>query len=299
MKQASQEKQAESNEQAIIQSWQDRALAYQQFAEQWSLFPRLASRLVDLIPASFSGIVIDLAAGTGLVSACLLQRYPPACVYLVEPAEAMLALALPQLGERVIGYAQLRAEEIGTLSIQADVILCSVAMHLIDEAQVFPGIARCLKPDGLFIFNLWWHSWEPTAHINPGPQWRAVLEQSLREFAEQPESDEPPAPLPAPSQPRLRTLNEMTQAAQQAGLTIVQTYTDTDHVPLRFFIEFSAMSTSFLGQLAPARRAAILQHACIRASQTVEIKTTRFVLQRSSSELDTLCNQPANKKYLN
>ena len=155
-------------------------------------------------------------------------------------------------------------------------------MHLIDEGQVFPGIAQCLKPDGLFIFNLWWHSWEPTAHINPGPQWRAVLEQSLTEFAEQAESDEPPVLLPAPSQPRLRTLRGMLQAAQLAGLKIVQTATDTDHVPLRFFIEFSAMSASFLRQLSPARRTAVLQHACARATRTVAIQTTRFVLQPSS-----------------
>ena len=282
MKPASQEKPAEGNEQEIIQSWQDRASAYQQFTEQWSLFPQLANRLVDLIPVPFSGTAIDLAAGAGLVSACLLQRHPHAHVYLVEPAEAMLALALPQLGDRVIGHTQLRAEDIGTVSIQADVILCSVAMHLIDEVQVFPGIAQCLKPDGLFIFNLWWHSWEPAAHINPGPQWRAVLEQSLTEFAEQAESDEPPVLLPAPSQPRLRTLRGMIQAAQLAGLKIVQTATDTDHVPLRFFIEFSAMSASFLRQLAPARRTAVLQHACARATRTIAIKTTRFVLQRSS-----------------
>jgi hypothetical protein len=146
--------------------------------------------------------------------------------------------------------------------------------------QVFPGIARCLKPDGLFLFNLWWHSWEPTGHLNPGPQWRAVLEQALAELAE---SGEPAMPLPPSSQPRIRTLSGLTQAAQQAGLTIVQTYTDTDHVPLRFFIEFSAMSASFLGQLSSARRAAVLQHACARASQTVEIKTSRFVLQRTAS----------------
>lgn len=289
MKHASQEKPLEGNEHAIVQSWQDRARVYQQFTEQWSLFPQLADRLVDLIPVPFSGMAIDLAAGAGLVSTCLLQRHANVHVYLVEPAEAMLALALPPLGERVIGHAQLRAEEIGTVSIQADVILCSVAMHLMDETQVFPGIAQCLKPDGLFIFNLWWHSWEPTAHINPGPQWRAVLEQSLTEFAEQTEQagqaelDEPPVLLPAPSQPRLRTLSEMSQAAEQAGLTILQTYTDTDQVPLRFFIEFSAMSDSFLGQLSRLRRAAVLRHACARASQTVGIKTTRFVLQRCSS----------------
>ena len=278
-----QDQQERRDEQEIIQSWQDRARAYQQFTEQWSLFPQLANRLVDLIPVPFSGTAIDLAAGAGLVSACLLQRHPHARVYLVEPAEAMLALGLPQLGDRVIGHAQLRAEEIEHLSIQVDVVLCSVAMHLIDEARVFPRVAQCLKPDGLFIFNLWWHSWEPTAHINPGPQWRAVLEQALTELAERDELDEPPVPLPPPAQPRIRTLTGLTQAAQQAGLTIVQTYTDTDHVPLRFFLEFSAMSASFLGQLSPARRAAVLQRAGARATQTVAIKTTRFVLQRSSS----------------
>lgn len=279
MKHASQEKHAPRNEHEIIQSWQDRAHAYQQFTKQWALFPQLANRLVDCIPGPFRGTAIDLAAGAGLVSVCLLQRHANAQIYLVEPAEAMLALGLPQLGGRVIGHAQLRAEEIEQLSIQADVILCSVAMHLIDEARAFHGVTQCLKPNGLFLFNLWWHSWELTAHINYGPQWRAVLEQALTELAE---PDEPAAGLPPPAQPRIRTLSGLTQAAQHAGLTIVQTYTDTDYVPLRFFIEFSAMSASFLGQLSPARRAAVLQQACTRASQTVALKTTRFVLQRTA-----------------
>lgn len=283
MKEPSAEKPSRINELAIIRGWQDRAHVYQQFTERWSLFPQLANRLVDLIPAPFSGTVIDLATGAGLVSVSLLQRHSHAHVYLVEPAEAMLTLALPLLGDRVIGHAQLRAEEIRTLSIQADVILCSAAMHLIDEGQVFRGIAQCLKRDGFFIFNLWWHSWEPTAYINPGPRWRAVLEQSLKEFAESAESDELPVLLSVSSKPRLRTLCGMTEAAEQAGLTIVQTYTDTDHVPLRFFIEFAAMSASFQGHLAPAQRTAVLQHACTQANQMVEIKTTRFVLRRSSS----------------
>ena len=259
----------------VIQSWQDRAQAYQTITERYPLFGQLSERLVDLLPAAFSGTLIDLAAGTGLSTECVLTRYPHAQVYLVEPAQAMLALALQRVGERISGHAQLAAEELGKLSVQADAVVCSAAMHLLDETQVFPQVASCLKPGGLFVFNLWWHSWEVTAHIDPGPCWRAVLEQALVECGELSEL------LPVPSRPRVRTRQGLSQAAEQAGLSIVRSIVDTDQLPLRFFIDFAAMSEAFLHTLTPSRRAAVLKRAQAGATQLVDIQTTRFVLRRN------------------
>ena len=76
-------------EQQIIHSWQERAQAYQAMTERYALFTHLSERLVDLLPMPFTGTVIDLAAGAGLSTACVLERHPGAQVYLVEPAQAM------------------------------------------------------------------------------------------------------------------------------------------------------------------------------------------------------------------
>lgn len=261
----------------VIQSWQDRARAYHVLTEHYPLFSQLSERLVDLLPASFTATLIDLAAGAGLSTECVLARYPHAQVYLVEPAQAMLALALQRVGKRISGHAQLTAEELGSLSVQADAVVCSAAMHLLDETQVFPQVARCLKLGGLFVFNLWWHSWEATAHIDPGPHWRAVLEQTLAEEGVAADA------LPVPSRPRVRTRQGLSRAAGEAGLSIVRTIIDTDRLPLRFFIDFAAMSEAFLNTLTPGRRDTVLKRAQTQATQLIDIQTTRFVLQRNTT----------------
>lgn len=266
----------DSREQQIIDSWQERARAYQELTERWSIFGRLAERLIDLLPSPLEGPVIDLAAGAGLLSARLLQRHPQAQVYLVEPAEAMLELAVRRIGNRSIGHAQVSATQMDRVPIRAGAVLCSAAVHLVDETAVFPSVARVLKPGGLFIFNLWWHSWESTAHIDPGPRWRALLEQAMAELGET-------ATLPAPTRPRIRTRHGFSQAGQRAGLDTIHTQTDTDRLPLGFFLDFTAMASDFLAYVSPSRRAMVLRAARARANAEVRIQTTRFVLQKRAA----------------
>ena len=267
----------DSREQQIIDSWQERARAYQELTERWSIFGRLAERLIDLLPSPVEGPLIDLAAGAGLLSARLLHRHPQAQVYLVEPAEAMLELAVRRIGSRSIGHARVSAAQLDRVPIRAGAVLCSAAAHLVDETEVFPSVARVLKPGGLFIFNLWWHSWEPTAHIDPGPRWRAVLEQAMAELGEA-------AALPAPSQPRIRTRHGFSRAGQGAGLDMLHTQTDTDRLPLGFFLDFTAMAPDFLADLSESRRAVVLRTARARANAEVRIQTTRFVLQKRGAD---------------
>lgn len=268
----------ETQEQQIIDSWQERACAYQGLTEHWSIFDRLADRLIDLLPSPVESPIIDLAAGAGLVSDRLLRRHPQARVYLVEPAEAMLRLAVQRVGDRSIGRAQVSAAQLDRVSIQAGAVLCSAAVHLVDETEIFPSVAQVLKPGGRFIFNLWWHSWEFTAHIDPGPRWRALLEQAMSELGES-------VALPAPARSRIRTHRGLSRAAQQAGLDMVHTQTDTDRLPLSFFLDFTAMSSDFLADLSPSRRAVVFQTARARAGAEVTIKTTRFVLQKRATRL--------------
>ena len=115
----------ETQEQQIIDSWQERARAYQGLTEHWPIFGRLADRLIDLLPSPVESPVLDLAAGAGLLSARLLQRHPQTRVYLVEPAEAMLELAVRRVGSRSIGHAQVSAAQLDRVSIRAGAVLCS------------------------------------------------------------------------------------------------------------------------------------------------------------------------------
>ena len=135
----------DSREQQIIDSWQERARAYQELTDRWSIFGRLAERLIDLLPSPVEGPIIDLAAGAGLLSARLLHRHPQAQVYLVEPAEAMLELAVRRVGSRSIGHARMSAAQVDRVPLRAGAVLCNAAVHLVDETAVFPSVARVLK----------------------------------------------------------------------------------------------------------------------------------------------------------
>ena len=135
----------DSREQQIIDSWQERARAYQELTDRWSIFGRLAERLIDLLPSPVEGPVIDLAAGAGLLSARLLQRHPQAQVYLVEPAEAMLELAVRRVGSRSIGHARMSAAQVDRVPLRAGAVLCSAAVHLVDETAGLSQRGSCAQ----------------------------------------------------------------------------------------------------------------------------------------------------------
>ncbi len=265
--------------QVIIQSWHERAAAYHHLIASWPIFSCLADRLIDLLPQPFQGSAIDLAAGSGLVTKRLLDRYPHAHVQLVEPAAAMLALARKQLGTRVASYSQLPAEEVGTLTTRADVVLCSAALHLLDEAKVFTGLACCLPPGGLFVCNLWWHSWEPTVGPDYTSVWQPLVEQALADL------NEPRGAWPQPSPLRVRTEAGIRAAAHAAQLTLETIITDTDTVTNRFFIDFAAMSATFLGHLSDSQRATVIARARERANTPVQVQSTRFVFRRETHSI--------------
>ena len=256
------------------QSWHERAAAYHRLIASWPIFSCLADRLIDLVPKPFHGTALDLAAGSGLVAERLLSRHPHAHVQLAEPAAAMLALARKQLGMRVSDYSQLPAEEVGTLATRADVVLCSAALHLLDEAKVFAGLTHCLKPGGLFVCNLWWHSWEPTVGPDYTSVWQPLVEQALADL------NKPRGAWPQPLPLRVRTEAGIRAAAHAAQLSLEQIITDTDTITNRFFIDFAAMSATFLAHLSASQRATVIAHARERANTPVQVQSTRFVFRR-------------------
>ena len=258
------------------QIWHERAAAYHHLIASWPIFSCLADRLIDRVPKPFHGTAIDLATGSGLVTERLLSRYPQAHVQLVEPAAAMLALARQQLGTRVSDYTQLPAEEVGTLTTRADVVLCSAALHLLDEAKVFTGLMRCLKPGGVFVCNLWWHSWEPTVGPDYTSVWQPLVEQTLSDL------NKPCGTWPQPLPARVRTEASIRAAAHAAQLSLDAIITDTDTITNRLFIDFAAMSATFLAHLSVSQRATVIARARERANTSVQVQSTRLVFRRET-----------------
>ncbi|MCW0214169.1 MAG: class I SAM-dependent methyltransferase [Pseudonocardia sp.] len=104
-----------------------------------------------LAPAGPDARVLDLAAGTGKLTACLLDR-AGLTVTAVEPDPAMLGRLrkdLPSVDARAGS-----AEDIPLDDASVDAVLVGQAMHWFDPARAFPEIARVLRPGGV-LAGLW------------------------------------------------------------------------------------------------------------------------------------------------
>jgi|GEM_PF-3447043 len=97
--------------------------------------------------------VADLGAGTGVSAQIILNAMSPgSCLSLIEPSKAMLEFARARLGDKA-NYINASAEELCASSF--DIIYAMNCWHLFpDHQQAALSIARALKPEGLFVFNL-------------------------------------------------------------------------------------------------------------------------------------------------
>jgi tRNA (cmo5U34)-methyltransferase len=108
---------------------------------------------VELIPQGSTN-VLDLGAGTGLLSAFVRARFPDAGLHLIDVSEAMLAKARQRLGEdaRVSYLVADYSEALEGRGYDAVVSALSIH-HLEDEAKrtLFGRIHEALKRGGVFV----------------------------------------------------------------------------------------------------------------------------------------------------
>lgn len=247
---------ADSKRQKIIASWSERARAYHSLTHRWPLFSHMAKRLIESLPLPRDDAdVLDLGSGVGLLSETLLQRSPRLKVQLCDPSPEMLKLSEDVLGERARGYHLKAAHELGALGLRFDGILCSAAFHLMDEKLVLPAISQALKPGGHFVCNLWGHSFNETAALDQGQDWRPVVTRALENLGFE------SLPWPLPSAPRRRTRDGLAEAARQAGLCLELCEIDEDQVSGAFTIDFLAMRERWPRELPPGGREEVLARA--------------------------------------
>ena len=97
-------------------------------------------------------LVLDLGAGTGLLSAHVRRAVPGARLHLVDGSEPMLAAARARLGD--VDRFELRDLAGGLPDGPFDAVVSSLAIHHLaddDKRALFERIARVLVPGGVFV----------------------------------------------------------------------------------------------------------------------------------------------------
>lgn len=122
-------------------------LLFQPYAED------LARRLSDLR----RGTLVELAAGTGVVTRAL-RRALPSDVRIVatDLNEAMLKVAAGRGSEPSVSFQQADAQKLPFSDGSADAIICQFGMMFVpDKSAAQREAARVLVPGGRFVFNVW------------------------------------------------------------------------------------------------------------------------------------------------
>jgi SAM-dependent methyltransferase len=260
-----------------IRVWEARAPAYDRLCRRWRTFSLLSSRLVDMLPSDLHGRVLDIGAGSGLTSELLLDRFPECESVLIEPSEAMLALARERLAGRRARFFAMGLDGAAVRELRAAAAISSAALHFLDFDQAFATLAQIIERDGHLAFNLWWHHWEDTAALQCMTGWQAVVEAACRE-AGLPPPAHPPYPVPIP-----KTRAELSDVSRKHGFRLRFEQCDKDLTPVAYGVEFLAMDPVWpVTGLGAVERQALLDRTNELAHGMLEpLVSTRFLFQRT------------------
>ncbi len=113
--------------------------------------------------------IVELAAGTGIVTRRLRDALPDDCDLLASDLNApMLAVAQAKFdAEESVGFETADATDLRFGDGEFDLVTCQFGvMFFPDKAKSYSEVQRVLKPGGNYVFNVW-GSWDknPYAEI--------------------------------------------------------------------------------------------------------------------------------------
>lgn len=121
------------------------------------IFAPYARDLVDRLAPLQPSHVLELAAGTGVVTRELAARLAPAASIVdTDLNQTTLEVAQAQATARPVEWRQADAMALPFADATFDAVVCQFgAMFFPDRAQAFAEARRVLRPGGTLLFNVW------------------------------------------------------------------------------------------------------------------------------------------------
>jgi SAM-dependent methyltransferase len=121
------------------------------------IFEPYAVDLAQRLVARPLGRVLEIAAGTGVVTRALANALPAnVSIVATDLNQAMLDQAAAIGTKRAVEWRQADAMQLPFEDNAYDAVICQFGvMFFPDKAKAFAEARRVLKPGGVFVFNVW------------------------------------------------------------------------------------------------------------------------------------------------
>jgi ubiquinone/menaquinone biosynthesis C-methylase UbiE len=121
------------------------------------LFEPYAAEMATRLKNVSAGRVLEVAAGTGIVTRELVRVLPKSVeIVATDLNQAMLDLAAKNLDAPNVTWRQADAQALPFDDNSFDVVICQFGVMFFPDKQVaYREALRVLKPRGLYLFNVW------------------------------------------------------------------------------------------------------------------------------------------------
>lgn len=161
------------------------AIATEYDAQRRELIPCFDEFYATIISASEAGLqspkVLDVGAGTGLLSSFFLEENPTAQIALIDISKEMLQKAKERFKSKdtisyiEADYAKFVFEE------KYDLIISSLSIHHLEDSEkklLYTSLYNALKPGGLFINGDQFHGRSAKTEKRNQEWWRRTIEET-------------------------------------------------------------------------------------------------------------------------